>query len=125
MDENNRLPIPIYTTSGDTGGFLVYPYVYNLGGDWIGWVTRKKKVYSVYGKYVGWLSDDPRILRKRTQDYRHPDLTPPPGPPRFLIPATVPLPPLMPELSFSTVDVLEERPELLPTTDSFAFEDEA
>lgn len=125
MDENTRPPIPIYTTSGDTGGFLVYPYIYNLVGDWIGWVTPQKKVYSVYGKYVGWLSDDPRVLRKRTQEFHHPDLTPPPNPIHFLAPATVPLPPMMPELSFSTLDVLEDRPELLPTLDSFAYEDEA
>jgi len=117
-------PIPIYTTSGDTGGFIIYPYVYNQIGDWIGWVTSKNQVYSVYGRYVGWINKDNRILRRRADDFQKPDKTPPPAPPRFLPPASVPLPPLMAELKYETVDVLEDMPELMPRLDDFAVSDD-
>jgi hypothetical protein len=76
---DQRKPIPLYTSSGATGGYLNYPYIHDASGDWIGWVTREKKVYSVYGQYVGWLSDDRRILRHRGDDHQRPSLTPPAG----------------------------------------------
>ncbi len=117
-------PVPIYTTSGDTGGYILYPYVYNQIGDWIGWVAEDKQVYSVYGHYVGWIDKNNRILRRRADDFQKPDKTPPPPPPRFLPPATVPLPPLMAELKYETVDVLEDMPELMPRLDDFAIDDD-
>ena len=120
MARSNKV-IPIYTTSGDTGGFLNFPYIYNQLGDWIGWVTKENQVYSVYGRYVGWLNKDHRILRRRAESFHKPDLQPPPSPPRMLPPATVPLPPLMAELKYETVDVLEDMPELLPGQDDFAY----
>jgi hypothetical protein len=116
--------IPIYTTSGDTKGFLCFPYVYNQIGDWIGWVTDDNQVYSVYGRFVGWLNKNNRILRRRADDFQKPDRQPPPVPPRFLPPATVPLPPLMAELKYETVDVLEDMPELMPRLDDFAVSDD-
>ena len=120
----SKKPIPIYTTSGDTGGYVLYPYVYNQIGDWIGWVTSINQVYSVYGRYVGWINTDNRILRRRADDYQKPDKTPPSAPPRFLPPAIVPLPPLMAELKYETVDVLEDMPELMPRLDDFAVRDD-
>ena len=120
----SKKPIPIYTTSGDTGGYINYPYVYNQIGEWIGWVTSKNQVYSVYGHYVGWINKDNRILRRRADDFQKPDKTPLPAPPRFLPPATVPLPPLMAELKYETVDVLEDMPELMPRLDDFAVSDD-
>jgi hypothetical protein len=120
----SKKPIPIYTTSGDTGGFIIYPYVYNQIGDWIGWVTSDNQVYSVYGHYVGWINKDNRILRRRADDFKKPDKKPPPVPPRFLPPATIPLPPLMAELKYETVDVLEDMPELMPRLDDFAVSDD-
>lgn len=123
MAESQK-PIPIYTTSGDTGGYLIFPYVYNQIGDWIGWVTTDGQVYSVYGRYVGWINKDNRILRRRADDFQRPDKTPPQAPPRFLPPATVPLPPMMAELKYETVDVLEDMPELLPRLDDFAVSDD-
>jgi len=86
-------------------------------GDWIGFVTQKREVYSIDGEYVGWVSDDPRILRKLGEGYNRSRLKPPPAPPRFTAPASCPLAPLMPELGFSVVDVLYEYPEMLPTKD--------
>ncbi|UCD42535.1 MAG: hypothetical protein JSV69_02680 [Chloroflexota bacterium] len=123
MAESQK-PIPIYTTSGDTGGYLVFPYVYNQIGDWIGWVTKDNQVYSVYGRYVGWVNKDNRILCRRADDFQKPDKIPPPAPARFLPPATVPLPPLMAELKYETVDVLEDMPELMPRLDDFAVRDD-
>ena len=117
-------PIPLYTTSGATGGFLLYPYIFNAVGEWIGWATLDKQVYSVFGQYVGWFSQDWRILRRRTEEFDRPQGTPPPAPARFIPPAIVPLPPLMAELKYETVDVLDEMPDLLPTLDAFAFSDD-
>jgi hypothetical protein len=116
MSSKQRL-IPIYTSRGDLGAYLAYPFLHNQQGEWIGWVTRQREVYSVLGNYVGWLTNDPRILRKRTYDFSKPRLEPPSPPPRIQVPATVPLPPMMAELSFTTIDVLEEEPEKLSTVD--------
>jgi hypothetical protein len=117
MNSKPRI-IPVYTTSGDLGAYLVYPYLYNANGEWIGWVMETREVYSVLGHYVGWLSDDPRVLRKRAYNYSNPRIEPPPSQPRISVPVTVPLPPMMSELTYSTVDVLEEEPERLSTVDS-------
>ncbi len=116
MTQRPRL-IPIYTTPGDLGAFLVYPYLYNPIGEWIGWVTHQREVYSVLGNYVGWLTDDPRILRKRSYDFSKPRVAPPKPRRRIQVPATVPLPPMMSELSYTHIDVLDEEPERLSTVD--------
>lgn len=112
-----RRQIPIYTTSGDVGAYLVYPNLFNHLGEWAGWVTPEREVYSVLGHYIGWLSDDPRILRKRSYDFSKPRLEPPPPQPRIRVPATSPLAPMMSELTFTTIDVLEEEPHRLSTLD--------
>jgi hypothetical protein len=112
-----RRIIPIYTSKGDADAFLYYPYLFNRTGDWIGWVTPERDVYSVLGFYVGYLTDEPRILRKRS-DPSKPDLDPPPFPGRIYPSATIPLAPLMTELTFGQVDVLQDEPERLHTADS-------
>lgn len=119
MSVNSKFrPIPIYTTPGDWEALLVFPYLYNTLGEWVGWVTPDRQVYDVDGVYVGWLTDEPRILRKRIYDKAFPRRTPPPEPQRIRPPATVPLPPMMAELPFEKVDVLDEEPNRLHTTDS-------
>ena len=110
--------IPIYSTKGDADAFLLYPYLFNRTGDWIGFVTPTRDVYSVLGEYVGTLTNDPRIVAKRTIDETKPRVTPPPAPKRVQLPANVPLAPMMPELSHSLVDVLIDMPEKLHTIDS-------
>jgi hypothetical protein len=117
MDTKNR-PIAVYTSRGDVGAFLVYPYLFNQIGEWIGWITPQKDVYSVLGVFVGKLASPPRIVRRRAEDYDHPRKTPPPAPVKIYPPATVPLAPMMPELSFDAIDVLLEEPELLHPIDS-------
>lgn len=109
--------IPIYTTKGDPEAFLEYPYLYNRTGDWIGWVTTRREVYSVLGYYVGYLGSGPRILRKRATSTLKQRQTPPPPPKRVFLPANIPLPPMMGELSSSTIDVLLDEPERLHTLD--------
>jgi hypothetical protein len=109
--------IPVYNSKGDVDAFLEYPYLFNRIGDWIGFVTPKRQVYSVLGNYVGYLNNDPRILRKQATATLRPKLKPPPPPTKVYPPATTPLAPMMSELTHSTIDVLLEMPELLHTVD--------
>jgi len=124
MATSPRKLIPIYTTRGDPEAFLSYPYIFNRTGDWIGWVTPKREVYSVLGYYVGYLTDDPRILRKRATSSLLPRLNPPPPPGKAYPPATIPLPPMMPELTHSQIDVLLDEPERLHALDSGEFRED-
>jgi hypothetical protein len=110
--------IPIYSSRGEAEAFLIFPYLFNRSGEWIGWVTPKREVYSVLGNYVGALTDDTRIVRKRADDDFKPHLKPPAAPRKIMTPATVPLAPLMTDLTLSFVDVLMEEPERLHTLDS-------
>jgi len=109
--------IPIYTTRGDVGGFLRYPYIFNRQGEWIGWVTPEREVFSVHGHYVGWLSDEPRILRKPLEGYRKDRLVVPTEPAPLVPPANPPLAPMLAELPIGIVDVFDEAPDLLPSLD--------
>ena len=110
--------IPIFNSRGEAEAFLVFPYLFNRSGEWVGWVTPQREVYSVLGNYVGSLTNDPRIVRPRVDDAVRPRLkvSPPPG--RLTTPATIPLAPMMSDLTHSFVDVLLEEPERLHTMDS-------
>lgn len=121
---NKESIIPIYTTQGKMEAFLVYPYIYNRVGEWIGWITPQKEIYSVLGHYVGFLSEGPRILRKRVIEVETSQKTPPPKPSKVYPPATVPLAPLMPELQYSEIDVLLDESERLHTVDSGEFRED-
>ena len=113
--------IPIYNTKGDVEAFLVYPYLYNRIGEWIGWITPEKEIYSVLGHYVGFLGNGPRILRKRAIEMATENKRPPAKPPKIRPPASVPLAPMMAELNYSEIDVLLDEPERLHTVDSGEF----
>jgi hypothetical protein len=110
--------IPIYSSRGETEAFLVFPYLYNRSGEWIGWVNAQREVYSVMGYYVGFLTNDPRIVRKRSEDGLRPRVKCPPPPRKLITPATTPLAPLMADLPHSLIDVLVDEPERLHTVDS-------
>jgi 4-fold beta-flower domain-containing protein len=116
--------IPIYSSRGEVEAFLVFPYLFNKSGEWIGWVTPQREVYSVMGAYVGALTNDPRIVRQRADHALRPRLSVPPAPSRLTTPATIPLAPLMSDLSLSLVDVLAEEPERLHTLDSGEFRED-
>jgi hypothetical protein len=113
----NRSLIPVYTSKGEAEAFLVYPYLFNRNGEWIGFVTPKRHVYSVLGYYVGYMTNDPRILRKRATSTLKPRLQAPHSPGRVSLPATVPLAPMMSELTHSLVDVLLDEPDRLHPVD--------
>ena len=124
MTSPNNFPIvPVYTSRGDADAFLAYPYLFNRQGEWIGFVTAQRDVYSVLGHYVGQLTSDPRIVRKRSEDSK-PRLTPPSPPPRLRMPPTIPLPKMMADLSHESIDVLDDEPERLHTVDSGEFRQE-
>lgn len=113
--------VPIYTTKGEVEAFLVYPYLYNRRGEWIGWITRQREVYSVLGHYAGFLGNGQRILRKQTINATLVRKTPPPAPSKFSPPANMPLAPLMAELKHSIIDVLQDEPYRLHTVDAGEF----
>jgi len=97
---------------------MVYPYLFNISGEWVGFVTPAKEIYTVLGYYAGYLADGPRILRKRAYSFDKPQIAPPPRPEKIAVPATVPLAPMMSELTYSVIDLLEEDPDRLTTVDS-------
>jgi hypothetical protein len=116
MQLQQQRPIPVYTSRGDLGALLIYPYLYNSQGEWIGWVTRDRQVYSVLGYFVGTLTNDPRIIR-RSGDEDKPRMSPPPTPPRIKPSGSIPLAPMMSDLSIGYMDILQEEPERLHTRD--------
>jgi hypothetical protein len=118
---NQKTIIPIYTSRGDAEAFLCYPYIHNRLGEWIGWVTPDRQIFSILGVYVGELTAEPRILRRRITATLKSHRTPPQSPPRLNVPATIPLAPLMADIRFGWVDVLLEEPERLHTADSGEF----
>jgi hypothetical protein len=118
MTQGQARVIPIYSSRGEVDAYLVFPYLFNRSGEWIGCVTPQKEVYSVLGNYVGFLTNDPRIVRKRADDATRPRMKVPPAPRRLVTPANTPLAPLMSDLTLSLVDVLAEEPERLHTVDT-------
>jgi hypothetical protein len=116
MQSQQPRMVPIYTSKGDVGAFLLFPYLYNIQGEWIGWVTREREVYSVLGYYVGHLTNDPRIVRRDSEATR-PRLTPPPPPKKLNSPPSVPLAPMMSDLTFGVTDVLLNDTGRLHTID--------
>jgi len=124
MSQSPPRIIPIFSSRGEVDAFLVFPYLFNRSGEWIGWVTPQREVYSVLGNYVGFLTNDPRIVRKRSDTATKPRLKVPAHPQRLIAPATTPLAPLMSDLSQSLVDVLVEEPQRLHTVDSGEFRED-
>lgn len=110
-------PKPIYTTKGDWSALMVLPYIFDTAGEWIGWVSPEDEVYDINGSYVGWLTDEGRILRKRSANKMEKRESPEP-PESVRAPATIPLPPMMRELPYGVIDVLDEEPGRLHTLDS-------
>ena len=117
MSQTQKRIIPIYTTNGEVEAFLVFPYLFNRTGEWIGFVTPKREVFSVMGVFVGNLTDDPRITRRRSESETSPRVAPPPAPGKINRPASVPLAPMMSDLPLGLIDVLQDQPERLHTMD--------
>jgi hypothetical protein len=114
---------PIYTTHGDWVAMLIGRYIHSREGYWIGWVDADSHVFSVRGEYAGWLSKDFRVLRHRDVSVTMERRQPPPLPPKPELPLNVPLPPLMAELTYDTIDLLEDAAQLLDPFDMDQVED--
>lgn len=105
-------PTFIYDTHGDWRATKFGDALYDLRGEYIGYL-RGEDVFKRDGEWIGRLSKDGRILRKRTERRRELEPNPIPPPPRpERLPSRAPLPPMMAELYFSTIDVLEEYPDI-------------
>jgi pimeloyl-ACP methyl ester carboxylesterase len=72
---------------------------------------------------AGWLTQDFRVLTRRDKTTDMLKKDPPPRPPAITLPVSVPLPPLMAELTFDVVDLFEERPYKLDPMDMDRVED--
>ncbi len=106
--------VAIYRSDGEWVGVYEEGHLFNVDGEWIGFVVGRE-VYDPSGMYLGFLSDDRRLLRKRSRPHTRPRLTPPPQPERPALPARMPLAPMFPALPYSVVDLFEEYPERLST----------
>lgn len=102
----------IYDTRGEWHATRFGKYLFDTRGEYVGYLEGDM-VYRRDGEWIGRLSRDSRIVRKRSEVRRdlHPNPPPYPAKPQHL-PARAPLPPLMAELDFSTVDVLDEDPDI-------------
>ena len=107
-------PFFIFDSSGEWHATLLNNCLWDARGEYIGFVRGPNfDVYTVYGQWIGNLSQDGRIIRKRTND-RQPmlkirKLAPPK--PRNL-PPRAPLPPLTGDLGYHLIDVLEWDPDV-------------
>lgn len=104
--------IPIYQTNGDWVAIYTRGHIFNVDSEWLGFVVGRE-VFDTAGQYLGFLSDDRRLLRKRTLGRKVPHMNPPPRPVRTRPPASAPLAPLLRELPHHIIDMFEEFPERL------------
>jgi hypothetical protein len=102
--------VPIYTSQGDCSAYLGYPYIYDLNGEWIAFVTEDRTVYSIFGEYIGTITNDPRIVRTVSSNRKKKKHTPPPAPQRVRIIRATAIAPMMTDLPNSQVDVLQDEP---------------
>ncbi len=103
---------PIYRSDGAWVAVYKDGHLFNVDGEWIGFV-RGREVFDTSGLYIGFLSDDRRLLRKRSNPIKRPRLQPPPQPKRPIIPASMPLAPLLRNLPYQIIDMFEAYPERL------------
>lgn len=113
---NVRKPKAIYTTDEEYAAFFIYPYIFNVNSEWIGFLTPNKDVYNIDGGYVGYLTDEPRILRKGSESDK-PNFPPPPPPRPVKGRTSMSLSPMMSDLAFGVIDVLQDEPNKLYTQD--------
>lgn len=102
----------VYDTRGEWHATLIGTALYDTRGEYVAYL-EDGEVYKRDGEWLGRLNKDGRILRKRTELRRELHSRPPDRPPKPRgLPARAPLPPMMAELDFSTVDVLHEDPDI-------------
>jgi hypothetical protein len=102
----------VWTTSGDWIATRVGNYIFDGSKAWVAWLDGTD-VYTKDGEWIGTFSRDNRVLRPRAIARKPLRTDLPPEPPKPDLPGRAPLPPMFSELNFSTIDVLEEEPEVL------------
>lgn len=103
---------PIYRSDGEWVAVYAEGNIFNVDGEWLGFVAGRE-VFDPAGQYLGFLSDDRRLLRKRSLSRRPPRLQAPERPKRPKLPASMPLAPMMRQLPHQIIDMFEEYPERL------------
>jgi hypothetical protein len=103
----------IFDTAGDWHGTVFNWAIFDLRGDYIGFVRNENyDVFTQSGEWIGNLYPDGRIIRNRNVD-RPPLLKNlPPKPAKPKLPPRAPLPPINGDLGYSRMDVLEWDPEV-------------
>jgi hypothetical protein len=101
----------IWTTAGDWIATRIDNYMWDNTKSWVAWLDGND-VYTTDGEWIGTLSRDSRILRQRAATRKPLRTDIPPAPPKPDLPARPPLPPMFSELTYSTIDVLEEEPNI-------------
>ncbi|MBN1679052.1 MAG: hypothetical protein JW966_02085 [Anaerolineae bacterium] len=110
-EKSPNKPVFIFDTRGDWYATKIGNFIFSPRGEYVAYLEGDD-VYKRDGEWIGNLSKDGRILRKRTVRRRDLHPSPPPAPPRpEKLPPRAPLPPMMAELSYSMVDVLDEDPD--------------
>jgi hypothetical protein len=102
----------IFNTAGDWHATAIGPHIYDARGEYVAFLEGRT-VYTADGEWVGELAKDGRILRKRAGKSRplHPNPLPKPAI-KPNLPGRAPLPPQNAEISYDTIDVLEEDPDI-------------
>jgi hypothetical protein len=112
MPQNPNKPVFIFDTHGDWQATKFGDFLWNTRGEYIGYLEGED-VFKRDGEWIGRLSKDGRILRKRSETRRELRSDIPKTPPRpEKLPPRAPLPPMMAELNYSIIDVLDEDPEI-------------
>lgn len=111
MSDKPEKPFFIFDTHGDWQATKIGTTIFSSRGEYIGFL-EENDVYKQDGEWIGRLSKDGRVLRKRAERRRELHPNPPPKPPKPVLPPRAPLPPMMAELDFSTIDVLDEDPDI-------------
>ncbi len=103
---------PIYRSDGEWVAVFHKGNLFNVDGEWLGFVEGRE-VYNPSGQYIGYLSNDRRLLRKRSESAKRPRKPPPPRPSRPSLPSGMPLSPMMRALPYGIIDMFEEFPDQL------------
>jgi hypothetical protein len=112
MPPDPSKPVFIFDTHGDWQATKFGNFLWNTRGEYIAYLEGED-VFKRDGEWIGRLSKDGRILRKRSEMRRELRTDIPKEPPRpERLPPRAPLPPMMAELNYSIIDVLEEDPEI-------------
>jgi hypothetical protein len=106
-------PFFIFDTRGDAHGVKIGDYLYDMRGEYIGYVKGEDyEVFTSYGEWIGYLIADGRVVRKRNADRRPLEASKPDKQPKIRLTARMPLPPMTSDLGFDKIDVLEWDDEI-------------